>query len=130
MTAERVAAGWLRTALWADSETHGGNEDAEISPLARAQAIRLCRNFLDGAEALHLDFEALRPTEAQRQKWDMEFPDVIGHNLYLTQQRHGTGFWDSELDDETARFATGLAHALGEVNLSFNEDGTELEAVE
>lgn len=55
--------------------------------------------------------------------------EQVGHNLWLTAQRHGTGFWDCGLGTVGDRL-TELAHAskIAGVDILLPEDGdTELE---
>lgn len=51
-------------------------------------------------------------------------PPQAGHDLWLTRNRHGTGFWDrEELWSPNSRELTERAHAMGEVNLLVGDDG-------
>ena len=48
----------------------------------------------------------------------------VGHDLWLTRNGHGTGFWDRDADlyaDQDA--LTEAAHAMGERNLYVGDDG-------
>jgi hypothetical protein len=49
-------------------------------------------------------------------------PGQVGHDFWLTRNRHGTGFWDRGLDAVGTRL-TDAAHAYGETNLYVGDDG-------
>ena len=46
--------------------------------------------------------------------------DRIGHNIYLTQNHHGAGFWDRGIG-ELGELATKWAHSLGSADVDFDE---------
>jgi hypothetical protein len=48
--------------------------------------------------------------------------EQIGHDLWLTRNHHGAGFWDRGLG-ETGDKLTELAHSLGEVHLYISDSG-------
>jgi len=49
-------------------------------------------------------------------------PDKVGHDLWLTRNGHGTGFWDRSLGDVGDRL-TSAAEKLGESYLYVGDDG-------
>lgn len=52
-------------------------------------------------------------------------PDQMGHDFWLTRNRHGAGFWDRGLGD-LGKELTDYCHHLGEVNLyTYEKDGTK-----
>jgi hypothetical protein len=46
----------------------------------------------------------------------------IGHDLWLTRNHHGAGFWDRGYSKECADKLTNAAHSLKEVDLFINDD--------
>lgn len=46
-----------------------------------------------------------------------------GHDLWLTRNRHGSGFWDRDYDESVSKALTDAAHALGETDLYKGDDG-------
>lgn len=50
-----------------------------------------------------------------------------GHDLWLTRNRHGTGFWDrvygDDLDKDLGERLTEAAHKIGERHLYLGDDG-------
>lgn len=49
-----------------------------------------------------------------------------GHDLWLTQGRHGAGFWDRGYG-ETGEKLTEAAHRFGELHCSISEEGVFIE---
>ena len=49
-------------------------------------------------------------------------PEQLGHDLWLTRNRHGAGFWDRGLG-EIGYKLTELAHSYGDVTLYIGDDG-------
>jgi hypothetical protein len=49
-------------------------------------------------------------------------PAQIGHDFWLTRNRHGAGFWDRGLGDLGDKL-TAAAHTYGESNLYVGDDG-------
>lgn len=48
--------------------------------------------------------------------------EQIGHDLWLTRNRHGAGFFDRGYDDETEKLLIDASHKLGEVDLYINDN--------
>lgn len=46
-----------------------------------------------------------------------------GHDLWLTRNHHGAGFWDGDWPKDVGEKLTKAAHAFGEVNLYVGDDG-------
>lgn len=49
-------------------------------------------------------------------------PEQLGHDLWLTRNYHGAGFWDRGLG-EIGDKLTELAHSYGDVTLYIGDDG-------
>lgn len=102
------------------TETGDGDQPpntAELTPLSKAQAYIDCRNFLWGAT------EALQVPERQID-WSQ-----AGHDLWLTRNGHGTGFWDREDNtygsgpngEPLKTIFTAMAKAMGQHDITFQE---------
>ncbi len=97
--------GYQECALWASTDTIDGEEsvecdsvnDAEWSDTAFEEILRECKDFLDANRA---DLDAANI----HRPWDH-----LGHDFFLTRNRHGIGFWDRGLGDVGARL-TKAAH--------------------
>jgi hypothetical protein len=57
---------------------------------------------------------------------DSVFIDVsytsIGHDIWLSRNGHGAGFFDRGYEDEISDFLMYLSHQLGEISLEVNND--------
>jgi hypothetical protein len=82
---------------------------AELTALFKAQAHTACRNFLYGASS------HARCLDAKQ----------LGHDLWLTRNGHGTGFWDRPevYGADRADLFTRIATAMGEHDAEFVEKG-------
>ena len=98
---------YIETALWSSTDEDGRPLDdgpCDISVKFHNEAVDTCRDFLALCEERGLS-EALGDDS-----WR------VGHDLWLTQNRHGAGFWDGDCDrgDEL----TAVATRFGEVDLN------------
>lgn len=104
---------YIECALWSsvDPETEEPLDDIcdDVSEETRAAMRKDCEGFLYLAEEAGLITE---DDDAAR----------LGHDLWLTQNRHGAGFWDGDWD-ERGDALTDIAHSFGSVDLWVNESG-------
>ncbi len=49
--------------------------------------------------------------------------DAVGHDLWLTRQGHGAGYWDGDYREDHGETLTAYAHALGEASCYVPVDG-------
>jgi hypothetical protein len=99
---DAVLIGYLGCALWTGTDEHGepldktfGSEDFDEK--SRSLALRQCEAFCDeNKDAL----QGIDPTQ-------------IGHDLWLTRNGHGAGFWDRGLE-EVGEALSESAKGLGE----------------
>lgn len=102
---------YITAAMWTLQDEDGGSCDhlsvADIAPDTIRQAMDDCRNFQNQqAEAL----TGMDPSQA-------------GHDLWLTRNRHGAGFWDRGHPKAVADALTSAAHAYGECDWYIGDDG-------
>ncbi len=103
---EEMIEAYIGCALWStthtpwdeDTDTEGDpvpmdELDAELSPALRAELREDCNGFLHLCEA-----EGIDPTA------DLSWAQV-GHNLWLSGQGHGAGFWDRGIAEGDALHA-------------------------
>lgn len=103
--AEQVLSAYVICALWSSTDDDGDPLDdwattEAVSPSALATMRDDCDAFLEYCEDTGLDLSGLSPAQ-------------IGHDFWLTRNRHGTGFWDrglGQLGDEL----TEASHTFGE----------------
>ena len=48
--------------------------------------------------------------------------ELAGHDFWLTRNRHGTGFWDGDWNEDIADDLDKAAHDFGECNLYVGDD--------
>jgi hypothetical protein len=100
---------YLETALWSSSDEDGSPLDdqfdvSDFAPEAIQQAEKDCLDFLSTNDVGDLD------------------EGDVGHDFWLTRNRHGAGFWDRGLGALGDRL-TKAAHAYGECDIYLGDDG-------
>lgn len=104
--AKIIAEHYLLAAVWLENnfDHEHYDPDAEWSEEAKAKAVKTAEAFLDVAIESDLEtYHADGGTDPQ-----------IGHDLWLTADRHGSGFWDRGGDKEAGERLTEIAHSFGE----------------
>lgn len=111
--------GYLACALWSshdNSREDGGDpldknySETDIAPETLARAKADVDAFYSAHEDALIDPES--PSFAH-----------AGHDLWLTRNGHGAGFWDGDWPDEIGKRLTDAADAMGEVDLYVGDDG-------
>lgn len=95
-----------------DDGQPGGN--AQLTDLCKAQAWSACRSFINAIQGV--------TGEGPVNGFDDLDPSQLGHDLWLTRNGHGTGFWDRDPSVYSSTNATlfcRLAAAMGEHNADF-----------
>lgn len=104
----RCAQQYLETALWSSTDEDGEPLDrhysvSDFSSEAIAAAERECAEFME-----HNDTSGLSDSD-------------VGHNFWLTRNRHGAGFWDLGIGKQ-GETLTKAAHAYGACDLYLGDD--------
>lgn len=112
-TLDRVLSGYLICALWSSmdhqsSEPFDSHSPFDIHPTSLEKARAICTSFLKTISEIY-------PNISQEDS-------KLGHDLWLTQNRHGAGFWDGDYSDHGDAL-TKAAHDLGEVDCYEGDDG-------
>jgi len=107
---------YAAAALWSSTDNDGADLDAEhdvsdIDPEALVAMRSTCERFLRENAA---DVEVVIAAGAT--------PGQVAHDLWLTRNGHGTGFWDRGYGALGDRL-TDAAGRLGEANLYVGDDG-------
>jgi hypothetical protein len=111
----RILRGYLVAALWSSIDDEGNplDRDFEITSISTESLLSAwaeCSRFIreNETDLTHLDDER------------------NGHNFWLTRNRHGSGFWNERVDDESAEFAmqqlTHASQSFGEIDLYIGDD--------
>lgn len=109
MNQTKVLRAYKEAALWSSTDEDGEPLDNyELSPETEASMADDVEDFLEAAEEIS-GFEDLDPAQ-------------VGHDFWLTRNRHGAGFWDRGLGALGSEL-TKLAHAYGGVDLYVGDDG-------
>jgi hypothetical protein len=123
--------GYIGCALW--SSTDQSREDGgdpldrnyssdDIATDARYKIETECRQFLSAnADAID-DYGATDEIQAIAESDGSEVMDCAGHDLWLTRNGHGTGFWDRGVGDVGDKLADA-ARSLGESTMYVGDDG-------
>jgi hypothetical protein len=114
MNKSRILLAYLECALWSSTDDDGAPLDAaydtaDIEPASIQAATDDVNNFLADCKSAGLDLSPLSDSQ-------------IGHDIWLTRNRHGTGFWDRGLGQLGADL-TKIAHAAGSRDLYAGDDG-------
>lgn len=124
---DEAAAHYVITALWSSIEADPNSEnpeDPEMVPMDKLFSpldfdsdtlAAMRKEIVEFVEANHDDVVKYIRSFG----WDWE---QLGHDLWLTRNHHGTGFWDRGLGAVGDRLAKA-AHALGSVDLYSGDDG-------
>lgn len=102
---------YIITALWStigddDEPLDESHDPDDLAPETRDAARRVCRDFADA-----------NATDIR----DMD-PGQCGHDLWLTREHHGVGFWDRGLGERGERLTTA-ADAYGSADWYVGDDG-------
>ena len=105
---------YITCALWSSTEgdddaTPMDSLDADLAPETREAMRKDCADFVALIDELRID---------STQNWNEE---QLGHDLWLTRNGHGTGFWDRGYDKGDA--LSDAAHSMGERDLYLGNDG-------
>ncbi len=117
-----VVNSYLETALWADLDEDEGKKGInDIAMESKRKAAKDVSKFLTLA-VVFLD-DAAKTTNIKNTK---KFWEGVGHNLWLTRNGHGAGFWDTPKTyggDKNAKGLTKIADKMGNVDLYVGDDG-------
>lgn len=92
-------------------DAHFSVED--FSPAALKRAENDVQRFFDSLKIKRLYIEARTFAD----------DDHIAHDLWLTRQGHGAGFWDGDYGNRLGKDLTKLCESYREVNLFVDEQG-------
>lgn len=118
--------GYKVTALWASS-TEGDNPEPldgvysieDFGDSANERIHEDCLSFLERGG--YAAIEQAIATGAVACGPDFDEWGRAGHDLWLTRNHHGAGFWDGDWSEPYAAQLTEMAHALGECSIYESE---------
>jgi len=111
---DKMLRGYLTCALWSSTNEEGTPLDSlfsieDLSEEVVEKAKKDCDLFREKAKDLI-------------EKSDTD-EDHIGHDFWLTRNRHGSGFWDGDYEKEIGEKLTNLSHKFGEIYFYTGDDG-------
>ena len=105
-----VVNGYLDTILWVEDDDSGEQlmrqyDRSDFSPESIATAALDCSRFIGDCTRAGIDVTELpynlRCSEDSFGRTEYTVGECLGHDLYLTRNGHGSGFWDrDELQDD------------------------------
>ena len=100
---------YFETALWTnnDNEEFIGKTISDISDEAKIQTREEIEWFISVAG----------------DSIDKMSDTAIGHDIWLTRNHHGTGFWDRSFEDDDKEVLVELSNQLGESDIYVGDDG-------
>ena len=111
MEIDSFTRSYLETALWSSIGDDGTSLDKnytieDLSEECIKKAIEDCNVFRQD----NIYIENLKEND-------------VAHDLWLTRNHHGCGFWDGDYEKEVGDYLTKLAHSFGEIDLYVGDDG-------
>ena len=109
---DKMLNSYIETALWSSIDDNDQPFDDNYSPddLAPETITQMRSDCEDFLQANATDIDNL----------DIE---RVGHDFWLTRNRHGAGFWDGDYVEPIGQRLTDASHVYGEVNLYVGDDG-------
>lgn len=115
---EEMTRAYIEAIYFTDTgDSEQASPEAELTALCRAQCYIDCRNFMLALE---------RHPGVQSSLLEVS---RLGHDLWLTRNGHGAGFWDrpevygKDMDGgNLADWLTAMAHAMGSHDAEFEEE--------
>lgn len=105
---------YLTAALWAETDDNGQPFDKnysmkDISEEFHNKSKRDCQTFIN---------------EINNKLEDTDFDsEELGHDFWLTRNRHGAGFWDGNYPKSIEEILMKICRRYSEVNLYLGDDG-------
>jgi hypothetical protein len=106
-----IIDGYISAAVGTEEEIVG---DALLSEQAFSKACTDVIEFTDRCEKQGLSLGI------EENEYDLA---TIGHDLWLTRNWHGSGFWDGDYPQPLGDQLTDIAHSMGEQLLYVGDDG-------
>ncbi|OHT67783.1 hypothetical protein [Mycobacteroides chelonae] len=123
-----VVIGYLEAQLWAGLDLGREDEYGNNPPLdEHYDRSDIAEEYIDNLRVEIRDVVAAHPLAVRmylsQRKFDASdgsASEHFGHDLYLTRERHGAGFWDRGLG-ELGTYLSRIAHDLGSAELLWDD---------
>ena len=110
---QKIIDSYLECALWTNEEELKEQDSDTDLNINNFEEDSLIKTYLDIKKFLKIVGFAID---------DIDESD-IGHDLWLTRNGHGSGFWDRGYDNDISDILTNAAKSLGSAYLFLNEQG-------
>ena len=115
---ERIYNAYLECALWSSHDEDTGECLDTLGYSAADMAECILSVMYSDCERFYFDNQELIDNLLDASLTDC---DQIGHDLWLTRNGHGAGYWDRGLGD-AGETLTRAAHVMGESSLYVGDD--------
>jgi hypothetical protein len=119
---KQILRAYIECALWASTDgstPNGGRPLDENYSLASIPSDELAK-----VERMIEKFLQIVGDDTLNQYLESHDYEQLGHDLFLTQNGHGTGFWDRDYATEgLGKTLTALSKKLGECTACVGDDG-------
>lgn len=128
---------YLETALWTEEErleneaednvndfygTENDDEDDEDSVKNLIPKIEFKIDNIDNDSKIQAYLDIKKFLEYAGDAIEGIDETQLGHDIWLTRNHHGSGFFDRDYSEETTTILTNAAHKLGEVSMYIGDD--------
>lgn len=112
---EAMLAAYVTCALWSSNDE---SDDNGGEPMDRNYS----ETDIDAKTMDHMRQDCSSFLETNRDDIGIRCADA-GHDLWLTRNHHGAGFWDGDWAKDVGKRLTAAAHQMGERDLYVGDDG-------
>lgn len=114
-----IVSGYVEAIYFTEGDSVIHSND-DMSPDADQKVLEDCTAFLDNLLA-----------KSEQKDWDKaferfyrnnEFGEHLGHDFWLTRNRHGAGFWDGDWPESFGELAAKISHEAGETCVYSDEN--------
>lgn len=117
-----IADGYVTAALWSSNDDEGNPMDGKY--VAEDIALEARARLVHDAEVFRAQFGSVWEDEdTHPASGRSSLDELAGHDLWLTRNGHGAGFWDGDWSEEVGNKLTEEAKKLGECHLIVGDDG-------
>lgn len=128
---KKIMDNYLECAIWTEEDTLKGDEesqisgkyseDSELKDLEERTWLNI-HNFTD--DSIIKAYEDIKKfLEYAGDAVNDIDEEQLGHDIWLTRNHHGAGFFDRGYDDEIEKVLMDSAHKLGEESIFVDDDG-------
>jgi hypothetical protein len=120
MSLRQFIEGYTEAAyFFSSANLDGDNDDRSIAHVDADPSDSVIQALENDAKEFYETNELDLYTASEFKAWD-----ALGHDLWLTRNRHGAGYWDrTELPKDLRDRLTDAAHKAGERDLYIGDDG-------